>query len=279
MAACGNRWRRRCCRLPAPRLAYARTRPGIGLITAPQLSFFPTAIDSRPTAATVTRVKRPGLPVPQPVREPLIYVTQGSEMPKMPMFAPTARVAVEAARHTGYQVILSIGSADPAAMGDLGGGEVARWVDQTEVLPRARVVISHGGAGITLDALAAATPMITIPFFTDQPYNADSLAVVKVGRTVPPGNDLASRLSEALRRLDRRATRFRADGRCGRLTAGHLRRHLAARTPRPPLAATTGRRRKMVSRRCDRPATERLGHRTQGWSASLLNSRSVGALF
>ena len=66
-------------------------------------------------------------------------------------------------------MLLALGSADPAQLGDLSGVEVAPWVDQTAVLPRARAVISHGGAGTTLDALAAATPSIVVPFFADQP--------------------------------------------------------------------------------------------------------------
>lgn len=40
--------------------------------------------------------------------------------------------------------------------------------------------------------------MITIPFFADHRYNADSLAAVEVGCTVCPGSDLVSRLKDAL---------------------------------------------------------------------------------
>lgn len=197
----GSHWER----MAAAVLSATRTEVGLPpdpaadrLISAPQLCYFPAIIESRPTDAPVTRVRRPGLPVPQSDREPLIYITLGSEIPKMPMFATTARAAVEAARRTGHRVILSIASGDPGALGDLSGIEVASWVDQTEVLPRARVVVSHGGAGTTLDALAAGTPMISIPFFADQPYNADSLSALEVGRTVRPGTDLASRLFDAL---------------------------------------------------------------------------------
>lgn len=116
----------------------------------------------------------------------------------MAMFASTARAAVEAARRTGHRVIVSVASADPQTLGALDGIEVARRVDQAEVLPRARVLISHGGAGTILDALSAATPMITIPFFADQPHNADLLAAAEVSRTVGRGADLADRLTDAL---------------------------------------------------------------------------------
>jgi UDP:flavonoid glycosyltransferase YjiC (YdhE family) len=189
----------------APILSATRTELGLPpdpaaerLIAVPQLSFFPTAIDRRSTEATVTRVRRPGLPVPRPVRDPLIYVTLGSEIPGTPMFAPTARAAVEAARRTGLRVVISVASADPELLGSRSGIEVVSWVDHAEVLPRARALISHGGAGTTLDAIAAATPMVTVPFFADQPFNADSVVAAEAGCTVRPGQELTQRLTDAL---------------------------------------------------------------------------------
>ena len=66
------------------------------------------------------------------------------------------------------------------------------------MLPRARAVISHGGAGTTLDALAAGTPTIAVPFFADQPRNAEQLVATGTGLAVPPGPDLTERLADAL---------------------------------------------------------------------------------
>jgi UDP:flavonoid glycosyltransferase YjiC (YdhE family) len=116
----------------------------------------------------------------------------------MPMFAPTVGAAVAAARQTGCRIVLAVGSADPRRLGDLTGVDVASWVDQSEVLPRARAVISHGGAGTTLDALAAGTPTIAVPFFADQPINAERLHTTGTGIAVPPGPDLTDRLADAL---------------------------------------------------------------------------------
>ena len=150
------------------------------------------------SSPNVTRVCRPGLPRPVAEREPLVYVTFGSEIPGMPMFVPTVTAAVAAARQTGCRVLLSVGSADPGPLGDLTGVEVASWVDQAAVLPRARAVISHAGAGTTLDALAAGTPTIAVPFFADQPLNAEQLAATGTGLAVPPGPELTERLTDAL---------------------------------------------------------------------------------
>ena len=170
------------------------------LVAAPQISYFPSEFDPGPDAAAITRVRRPGLPRPVEDREPLVYVTFGSEIPGMPMFVPAVTAAVAAARQTGCRVLLSVGPADPSVLDDLSGVEVASWVDQAAVLPRARAVISHAGAGTTLDALAAGTPTVAVPFFADQPRNAEQLEATRTGLAVPPGPRLTERLTDALQR-------------------------------------------------------------------------------
>ena len=204
--------------LVAPALSAVRVELGLDadptaerLVAAPQISYFPSEFDLGSDSATITRVRRPGLPRPVEARESLVYVTFGSEIPGMPMFAPAATAAVSAARQTGCRVLLSVGSADPGRLGVLSGVEVASWVDQATVLPRARAVISHAGAGTTLDALAAGTPTIAVPFFADQPRNAERLAATGTGVSVPPGPQLTERLAAAVAcGLGRRAGGVRA---------------------------------------------------------------------
>src|SRR5918997_4363693 len=197
----GNLWER----LAAPALSSVRTELGLDadptgerLVATAQVSYFPREFDPGPQPADVTRVCRPGLPRPVQEREPLIYITFGSEIPGLSMFAPSVASAVAAARSTGCQVLLAVGSADPDRLGDLTGVEVASWVDQAAVLPRARAVIHHGGAGTTLDALAAGVPTVAVPFFADQPMNAEQLVATGAGVAVPPGPDLTERLADAL---------------------------------------------------------------------------------
>lgn len=200
----GNMWEL----LVAPALSRVRNDLGLDadptaqrLVTAPQISYFPSDFDRGPDSAAITRIRRSGLPRSVEDREPLIYVTFGSEIPGMPMFVPAVTAALAAVRQTGCRVLLSVGSADPGGLGDLSGVEVASWVDQATVLPRARAVISHAGAGTTLDALAAGTPTIAVPFFADQPRNAEQLAATCTGVTVPPGPQLTERLAEAVREV------------------------------------------------------------------------------
>lgn len=178
---------------------------GEWLLDRPQVSYFPASFD-RPgdREALVTRVRPPHLPdLPAAGRErDLVYVTFGTEIVGQPSFPELARVCATAAAATGLEVVVSIAHADRDAVGDLGDARVERWVDHRSVLPRARVVICHGGAGTLLGALAAGTPVIAIPFFADQPYNADQLVATGTGSAVPPGPDLSARIRVALDAID-----------------------------------------------------------------------------
>lgn len=171
---------------------------GRWLLDRPQVSFFPASFDvAGDSAAAVTRVRPPDLPVPGDERD-LVYITFGTEVVGQPSFPDLVRACVRAAARTGLEVVVSIADANRDAVGDLGDARVERWIDHRAVLPRARVVICHGGAGTLLGALAAGTPVIAIPFFADQPYNAERLVATGTGLAVPPGPNLSDRVSAAL---------------------------------------------------------------------------------
>ena len=70
---------------------------------------------------------------------------------------------------------------------------VERWVDQADVLPRARVVVCHGGSGTTLGALAAGVPLVVTPLFADQPDNGRRVAAIGAGLVVDPRDPGAHR--------------------------------------------------------------------------------------
>lgn len=50
--------------------------------------------------------------------------------------------------------------------------QLARYVPQAEVLPHCAAVVSHGGSGSVLGALAHGVPMVLLPMGADQPLNA-----------------------------------------------------------------------------------------------------------
>jgi UDP:flavonoid glycosyltransferase YjiC (YdhE family) len=85
------------------------------------------------------------------------------------------------------RVIATTGPAvDPAELRVPGNVEVHRWVPHDEVMPRASVVVGHGGHGTTMAALAHDLPLLVLPVEpkTDQPYIGRRIEQVGAGRTL-----------------------------------------------------------------------------------------------
>ena len=87
---------------------------------------------------------------------------------------------------TGREVLVTVGRHhDPASL-DAPGVRVERYVDQWEVLPRCAAVVSHGGSGTVLGALAHGLPSVLLPLGADQLHNARRCAAVGVARVLDP---------------------------------------------------------------------------------------------
>jgi zeaxanthin glucosyltransferase len=131
---------------------------------------------------------------------PLVYVSFGSQAYHQP-----ARLAVvfEAAR--------LVDAAFVVAMGELAHGPFARaappnvapvsFAPQLDLLARAKVAISHGGANSVLEALTHGVPLVVSPLCNDQPHNASLVARAGVGRVIDLGLATPLSLAEALRAL------------------------------------------------------------------------------
>ena len=133
-----------------------------------------------------------------PARDPdLVYVTFGSEAPASHHFPRVYREAAQALE--GLPVLMTIGNRrDPAELGPLPPGVwVERWVPQAEVMPRALAMVSHGGSGTTLAALAAGVPQAFVPLFVDGPDNAERVAALGAGIS---GGDLRAAVHALLER-------------------------------------------------------------------------------
>ena len=119
---------------------------------------------------------------------PLIYVTFGSVAGAMELSASIYAAALEAVAELPIRVLLTVGNdanldafaATPSNV------HIEPWVPQAEVLARAAAVVCHGGSGSTLGALAAGLPIVVVPLFADQPYNAQRVAAVGAGIVVAP---------------------------------------------------------------------------------------------
>jgi UDP:flavonoid glycosyltransferase YjiC (YdhE family) len=83
---------------------------------------------------------------------------------------------------------------------------VERFVPHQPVLERAAAVICHGGMGIVQKSLAAAVPLIAVPFGRDQPEIGRRLRESGAGRVVSRRRLSPERLRAAVREaMDDRA--------------------------------------------------------------------------
>jgi UDP:flavonoid glycosyltransferase YjiC (YdhE family) len=74
---------------------------------------------------------------------------------------------------------------DPATLGlQPAHVRVERFVTQGEILPHVDLVVSHGGSGSVLGALAHGRPMVVLPMGADQPLNAERIGALGVGRSL-----------------------------------------------------------------------------------------------
>ena len=86
------------------------------------------------------------------------------------------------------EVVATVGAEiDPAELGPLPPHvRVERFLPQADVLPRCSAVVSHGGSGSVLGALAHGLPQVLIPMGADQPLNAARCVELGVARTLDP---------------------------------------------------------------------------------------------
>ena len=83
------------------------------------------------------------------------------------------------------EVVVTVGrQIDPAELGPQPPHvRVERFVPQADILARCSAVVSHGGSGSVLGALAHGLPQVLIPMGADQPLNAarcEQLGVARV---------------------------------------------------------------------------------------------------
>lgn len=75
------------------------------------------------------------------------------------------------------------------------------YAPYSELFPRARVIVHHGGIGTTAQALRAGRPQLIAPYLVDQPDNAHRVERLGCGRAIPLVRYRASNVAEALRNL------------------------------------------------------------------------------
>jgi UDP:flavonoid glycosyltransferase YjiC (YdhE family) len=181
---------------------------------SPYLTSVPPPLDDPAVEQPHTlRFRDPAVDGPAPAAEPpgrwpdadgpLVYVSFGSVAGGMEMTAHVYAMAVEAVAALPIRVLLTLGQrdGDPTSLGQLPPNvHVEAWVSPADVLGHADAVVSHGGPGTTFGALAAGLPVVAVPLFADQPYNARRVEAVGAGLAVEVA-DGAVALRSALERV------------------------------------------------------------------------------
>lgn len=129
-----------------------------------------------------------------------IYVTLGT----LDNDAPgVIEAAVEGLRGQDLNVIVTVGpNRDPQELGPPPDGvHVERYLPQSLLFERCDVVVTHGGSGTTLGALAHGLPMLMIPQGANQFGNAERAAGLGVAIRLLPAEADADRIRDAFGRL------------------------------------------------------------------------------
>ncbi|MDB4953094.1 MAG: ydhE [Myxococcales bacterium] len=134
---------------------------------------------------------------------PLVYVSFGSLIYWQPELLILLARAVIAA---GGQPLLSVGSlvSDEAFRRELPPGAVAvAYASQLEVLSRAALFVTHGGANSFMESLYRGVPMLILPMCADQPVQAYFAEKAGVGLSIDPWQlDLETAVSLLTRLLE-----------------------------------------------------------------------------
>ena len=109
--------------------------------------------------------------------------------------------SVAAAQRLGQRAVLLVGDERnrPASLPD--GMIAADYAPYQSLLPRASVVVHHGGVGTTSQGLLAGVPTLIVPFAFDQSDNAEHAWRLGTSRTVYRNSYRAPRVESELREL------------------------------------------------------------------------------
>ena len=106
-------------------------------------------------------------------------------------------------RDEALNIVVTVGKQnDPAMLGRQPSNvHVHQYIPQELLLPHCAAVVTHGGAGSTLGALAFGLPLLVVPQGADQFYNAERVVAAGAGVQLMPDRLTADSAREAVRML------------------------------------------------------------------------------
>jgi len=109
--------------------------------------------------------------------------------------------SIEAAKRLDQRAVLLVGDERNRPPSLPNGMIAVDYVPYETLLPRASVVVHHGGVGTTSQGLLAGVPTLIVPFAFDQPDNADHARRLGTSRTVYRDKYRAARVAKELHEL------------------------------------------------------------------------------
>lgn len=136
-----------------------------------------------------------------PADRPLIYVTEATVGTSEPFLLTAAAIAL---RDLPVQVVMTTGKQrNPSELDSVRAPNVRveAYVPQSDLLPKAAVMITIGGSGGVLAALKEGVPLVVVPTEWDRPENAQRVAEAGAGLRIDPKQCTPERLRSAVNRV------------------------------------------------------------------------------
>lgn len=131
--------------------------------------------------------------------EPPVYIGFGSMTAKDP--ARMAEIVLEAVARTGCRAVLATGWGGMRAIASSDRVFVLEQAPHDWLFPRMSVIVHHGGAGTTAEALRAGKPSVIVPFIVDQLFWGRIIEALSAGTAPIPAKRLtAKKLAAAIKR-------------------------------------------------------------------------------
>lgn len=128
---------------------------------------------------------------------PLIYASLGTLQNRL---AHLFQTIAEACAGLPAQLVITLGRNAASRPERLPGDPVVvGHAPQMKLLPRANLVITHGGLNTTLESLAEGLPLVVVPITNDQPGIAARVKRLGAGEWIPIKQLTAARLRAAVR--------------------------------------------------------------------------------
>lgn len=131
--------------------------------------------------------------------EPFVYVSFGSFLS---VRGDVLRTVAAALRAAGVRAAIASGATPIGDLGELPAGWLVReYLPQVRLLREAAVLVTHGGNNSVTEAVGTGTPMLVLPFSTDQFAGAAAIERVGVGEVLDPNRASVGEVRAAVVRL------------------------------------------------------------------------------